>query len=898
MVEYKQSELWRTQLAHREGDEHKEVRDGLRVAYEQFRSRASVLANEISRTYPFLTVHDVTHLDGLWVMADVICGESVSLNPIEAFVFGGAALIHDLGNGLAAYLPDMEPHKSLHFEAFLTMQKRKLLSEGKTEPDLSAMEGNQEHAALEYAIRQLHAEHAERLLESIWTDPASKIPYSLLANPELLHALGPSIGKIAHSHWWDIDQVEKEFGERKRLGSPSGFPPEWDLDELKVALLFRLADYSHLDASRAPTFLRLLRDVEGESLKHWISQERLAQPLAEGDALVYTSSSGFKESEAEAWWLLYDMLRGLDDELRRVDSLLANRGLPRFAVRRVQDIEGPARLARQVPTKDWNPVDVRIQVSQVVHLVQHIGGTQLYGEEGIREVPLRELIQNAADAVRARRVLAKENSSWGSITVRNGVDESGRDWLEVEDTGIGMSEFVLKSVLLDFGTSLWSSKHLLSEFPDLAASEFEACGQYGIGFFSIFMWADEVLLRTRPYRDSARSTRVLHIKNGPGSRPLLRQASPQEQIGNDGGTCIRLYLRTEVQVPSEVRASTAPMSDGWDLVYRLTQIAPAMDVNLMCSERGGPEVTVVSANDWIDMDAVALIRRLSGVLPREQASSVPPHMQELGDQMTIIHDENGKAIGRGALGVTPFNWPNGKMPVTTGVLVVGGLRAAPIHNFTGVLTGTPLRAARDVAKPVTNEKGYAEWASKQALLIAERRHLYHQIYGTSKDPRPEFAIQVCALGGDPAQLPVALTKKGWLSWPEIAQEKWPGQITCVLKFAGWPLAVEEWKKPKLHGTFFMSEGIPWFLLTALSRNNREVFLSANMPKEAEGWLLPRLTPGYFVLRALFQSWGLSEEDEDKVSMDPLESFDDIPRGGFAEVAGGASSARVFRLRRK
>ncbi|WHP48962.1 hypothetical protein [Vibrio parahaemolyticus] len=88
-------------------------------------------------------------------------------------------------------------------------------------------------------------------------------------------------------------------------------------------------------------------------------------------------------------------------------------------------------------------------------LVKNLGGEQLYGDDVI--VPLRELIQNASDAVRARRCLEGEDDDWGKVTVRTGEDTKGC-YIEVEDNGVGMSVNVLTGAFLDFGTSFWGIK--------------------------------------------------------------------------------------------------------------------------------------------------------------------------------------------------------------------------------------------------------------------------------------------------------------------------------------------------------------------------------------------------------------------------------------------------------
>jgi hypothetical protein len=64
-------------------------------------------------------------------------------------------------------------------------------------------------------------------------------------------------------------------------------------------------------------------------------------------------------------------------------------------------VEEPERLRQLIPTKGWTPIDTRIKITSVTDLVRKLGGEELYGHDPI--VPLRELIQNASDAVRARR---------------------------------------------------------------------------------------------------------------------------------------------------------------------------------------------------------------------------------------------------------------------------------------------------------------------------------------------------------------------------------------------------------------------------------------------------------------------------------------------------------------
>ena len=202
--------------------------------------------------------------------------------------------------------------------------------------------------------------------------------------------------------------------------------------------------------------------------------------MLEADRLVYTSGSPFPIEDASSWWFCFDALRSADQELREVDTLLADADRPRLAARGVAGVEEPERLIKFIATKDWLPIDTRIKVSNVASLIRNLGGEHLYGDD--KTVPLRELIQNALDAVRARRLIEGRPIDWGEVIVRQGKD-SDEYWIEVEDNGVGMSANVLKGPFLDFGISFWDSELMCEEFPGLSAKGFQSTGKYGIGFF-------------------------------------------------------------------------------------------------------------------------------------------------------------------------------------------------------------------------------------------------------------------------------------------------------------------------------------------------------------------------------------------------------------------------------
>ncbi len=119
-----------------------------------------------------------------------------------------------------------------------------------------------------------------------------------------------------------------------------------------------------------------------------------------------------------------------------------------------------------------------------------------------KEIFLRELISNASDA---EDKLAYKSLTDDSVTVKRKdlkitivPDKEGR-LLTVSDNGVGMSKEDLESNL---GTIARSGsgqfKAGLAE-DDKAADKIDVIGQFGVGFYSAFMVADQITVVTRKY---------------------------------------------------------------------------------------------------------------------------------------------------------------------------------------------------------------------------------------------------------------------------------------------------------------------------------------------------------------------------------------------------------------
>ena len=747
-------------------------RERLVAALGLFRERATELAGEIARDHPEFTVHDERHFDALWDLADRIAGPSVTLTPTEAFVFGGATLIHDLGMASAAYVGEQTSVRDdPRWADRVAWVLRNDLGRSPSDEEIASPSDEVMQAATAELLRELHAERAEKLATATWQGEGDE-SFALLEDKELRKAYGPTIGSIAHSHWWAVSKLDDRFADP--LGAPAGFPSEWTVRPLIVACLLRLADASHLDASRAPSFLRTLRKLSPEAAAHWDFQARISQPYAKEDRFVFTGGP-FEVDKAEEWWLAADTLQAVDREFRAVDSLLVDRKSSgatdgRFAIRGVAGADDLSRLAEILTTEGWTPADARVRVSNVVRLVERLGGKELYGERP--HVPLRELLQNASDAVRARRKVEDRDEGWGEITVRLGsADAEGARWLVVEDTGVGMSPQVLSDHLLDFGQSFWESPRVLSELPNLLAKGFEPTGRFGIGFFSVFMWGDDVTVTSRRHDAAKDDTTMLAFSNGLSKRPLLRAANPDEQMV-DPGSRVAVLLDDRVLWRLGVDSETSVVPA---LAALCAWLAPALDVTLKVSCEG-EEATAVEANDWLQIPVPELGDRITRSPlrlydrpPREEtdkseaeetedeAEEVPEEVEEesswppLESHVRQITMADGNVVGRAFLD------PSGERP--RGAVTIGGLRSTMLSYVTGVLLGDPTTASRNVGIPVVSAEALRSWATEQATLLAPKATGANALAAAQ-------AVYTC--GGATGPLPIAESSDGSLTLDAVA----------------------------------------------------------------------------------------------------------------------------------
>jgi len=204
--------------------------------------------------------------------------------------------------------------------------------------------------------------------------------------------------------------------------------------------------------------------------------------------------------------------------------------------------------AAQAQGTDATPVPFRAEVKQLLAILAH----SLYSD---REIFLRELLSNASDAlhrVQFELLTNREARDQGAeLAIRITTDEDAKT-ITIADSGIGMTADELAEHL---GTIAKSGVKALMEGLE-AGQKSQMIGQFGVGFYSAFVVAEEVIVTSLSYRPDAeaaewRSSGDETFTIGPAER-------------TERGTTITLRLRedaAEFAAPWRIKQTIKRHSD-------------------------------------------------------------------------------------------------------------------------------------------------------------------------------------------------------------------------------------------------------------------------------------------------------------------------------------------------
>ena len=156
--------------------------------------------------------------------------------------------------------------------------------------------------------------------------------------------------------------------------------------------------------------------------------------------------------------------------------------------------------AEQTATRDEaQSFHFKAETKQLLNILIH----SLYKD---REVFLRELLSNASDALNRLRFEMVTNQDVldpaAELAIHLNVDKDAR-MLTIQDTGIGMTK---DEIIENLGTIAQSgARKFLEATKEKSADLSQVIGQFGVGFYSVFMVAEWVRVTSRSYKPNEKA---------------------------------------------------------------------------------------------------------------------------------------------------------------------------------------------------------------------------------------------------------------------------------------------------------------------------------------------------------------------------------------------------------
>lgn len=181
---------------------------------------------------------------------------------------------------------------------------------------------------------------------------------------------------------------------------------------------------------------------------------------------------------------------------------------------------------------DINQHQFEAEVAQLLHLVTH----SLYSNA---DIFVRELVSNASDACDKLRFLATSDDSLyendGELAIKIDIDKNAKT-ISFSDNGIGMTE---EEAIANLGTIAKSgTKAFLERLSDNDKKDGNLIGQFGVGFYSGFIVADQIVVESRKAGE-AHDVGVRWVSDGTGRFTTQTITKPNK------GTTITLHLKDD-----------------------------------------------------------------------------------------------------------------------------------------------------------------------------------------------------------------------------------------------------------------------------------------------------------------------------------------------------------------
>lgn len=493
------------------------------------------------------TIHDIRHIDEMLNIVEWIIPEKTKqrMTHAEWLMITLAVYFHDLG--MVVTKEEYEKRNNSDFKQF-----KQSISESKKDTEYIEYVQNHDDVFLyqEY-VRKNHAKRIRQWLEGK-TNTGSEgekaivdIIKDILSNVDKLFIL--DLALICESHHKDDIGDFSKYSVRNAYGN--------DKDEKVnvnyIAIILRIADLLQITKDRTPSITRRLINVSNPtSVIEWEKQQavRAICPQLKRDENSNINDEIEKDTievvayfegaeTAEAYFGLSSYLQYTRTELKKCHEI----------TEKARKQEGTEEYLFPWSEIDESKITVigfetkklQFTIAQENILNMLVGHT-LYNDSS---VVVRELVQNALDAVRLQNEIEKKNNGNNSELGRIQVDwnEQKRE-LCFWDNGTGMTIFDVENYLLKVGASKYRENEIKKEYPN-----FTSISHFGIGILTCFMIANDIDILTNS--ESEREVNCINLRKVTGSYLLSkREKSDVDERIRCHGTMVKLYVRPDVDM--------------------------------------------------------------------------------------------------------------------------------------------------------------------------------------------------------------------------------------------------------------------------------------------------------------------------------------------------------------
>lgn len=389
--------------------------------------------------------------------------------------------------------------------------------------------------------------HGKRIRAWIEGKPAFQVGFAEAAFDEVQSLLGklPSTFKrdlalVCESHNLDDLHDTKKYG----VSQPYGNSEEETANVQYSAVLLRTVDLLQVTQHRTPAVLfRLINPTDPISQREWAKQGGVTRIRPR----IGLDKDGNPNPNAPVDSI--EIFAEFQDDIGffgLTSYLVYARGQLRKSFEVVEKSRRVAPRRYAFPWKDIDDshVEARGFLKQTfgfsldqAKILDLLTGHTLYNDSN---VVVRELMQNAIDAVRLQAIIDQTPSNVsGQINVKWSNSEAS---LEIADNGTGMSQDTIENHLLKVGASKYQNTHFKEMYPT-----FSSISRFGIGVLSAFMVADTVEIVTRSADDDNVRQISLRSVHGRYLIRLLDQDCLDAKLVTPHGTIVRLKFRASAK---------------------------------------------------------------------------------------------------------------------------------------------------------------------------------------------------------------------------------------------------------------------------------------------------------------------------------------------------------------